>query len=181
MSVTHSQHLTNGFGIGKSANERRMAAPPRQFCVRQRIDCPVRRRLLEVAKLVFGHTVGRTFASSPQGFWRLAFRPSTCAIRTAGIFSHVKIKKITPLYSTRRGDREGREQLPSAYTKNGVVGSARGMLIRDRAALARRLSHRVALPISTLEFGKPPKSGKGAESGTRGDSTKETGPVVNGS
>ena len=68
-----------------------------------------------------------------------------------------------------------------AYTKKGMVGGAREKLIRDRAGLARRLSHRVALPISTLEFGQPPKSGKGAESGTRGDSKKETEPVVNGS
>lgn len=53
------QILTKGFGIGKSANERSVAAPPERFCVRQPIDRHARRRLLEAAKFVFEHTVGR--------------------------------------------------------------------------------------------------------------------------
>ena len=60
MSVTHSQILTKGFGIGKSANVRSVAAPPEQFRVRQPIDYHASRRLLEAAKLVFERTVGRT-------------------------------------------------------------------------------------------------------------------------
>ena len=59
MSVTDPQILTKGFGIGKSANERCVAAPPQQFRVRQPIDCHASRRLLEATNLVFERTMRR--------------------------------------------------------------------------------------------------------------------------
>ena len=53
-------------------------------------------------------------------------------------------------------------------------------LIRDQAGLARRLSRRVALPISTLEFGHPRKGGKEPKVGQAATVRKKLNPSLTG-
>ena len=107
MSVTHSQILTKGFGIGKSANVRSVAPPLEQVRVRQPIDYHARRRLQEAAKFVFERTVGRTVCIT--GTKILPFSISTVHVRDSDNRDIQSRKKQKNTFVFNRTGRQGGE------------------------------------------------------------------------